>query len=248
MFTGKTFAHHTDILVGLEPFPPLVNEDGSGFVVDMLNALQKQSSLNFNYQIMTYARAKKELKSHRIDMIGLTPKDQETKEFYQYAEELTWSFNTTVDLYATSPNDFSLNNLPHHSIGTLIGNADFFAEQAGVSRDKFIEVSSLKQLIMMMARDRLKVIIFERVAMMSTIASLKTDLITKIPNEFNSLKKPQSIYYKKFKIIPASIAVSNSPAGKALKQQLDHLLAHNAEQYFIGIAPFSLLPDSGIVE
>lgn len=244
----NSLAKNTNISVGLEPFPPLVNEDGSGFVINMLNALQEDSSLNFNYQIMTYARAKRELKNQRIDMIGLTPKDSETQEFYQYAQELTWHFNTTVDLYSTSLEHFDLDKLPNQSIGTLIGNADFFAELAGVPKEKFIEVNSLEQLIMMMARGRVNVILFERVAMMSAIHGLKDDLFNKVPTAFNSPEKPQKIYYQKFKIIAASIAVSNNKAGKKLKQQLDKLLIKDTEQFFSTIAPFAQLPDNGIVE
>ena len=200
-FSFKLLANHTDITVGLEPFPPLVNEDGSGFVINMLNALQENASLNFNYQIMTYARAKKELKNQRIDMVGLTPKDSETQEFYQYAQELNWHFNTTVDLYSTSPTNFDLDKLPNNSIGTLIGNADFFAELAGVPREKFIEVSSLSRLVMMMARGRIKVILFERVAMMSTIKQLQSDLNSKVPTEFNSPESPQKIIIKNLKLL-----------------------------------------------
>jgi polar amino acid transport system substrate-binding protein len=248
LFSFKILANHTDITVGLEPFPPLVNEDGSGFVINMLNALQKSSSLNFNYQIMTYARAKKELKNQRIDMIGLTPKDNETQKFYQYAQELSWHFDTTVDFYSTSPVNFTLNNLPNNSIGTLIGNADFFAELAGLPRDKFIEVSSLSRLVMMMARGRIKVILFERVAMMSTINELQNDLRSNVPSEFNSPENPQKIYYKKFKIIAASLAVAKNEAGYQLKKQLDKLLTDKTQQYFKEITPYAKLPDSGVIE
>lgn len=248
LFSVKPLASHSETLVGLEPFPPLVNEDGSGFVIDMLNSLQENSTLRFNYQIMTYARAKRELKSHRIDMVGLTPKDNETESFYQYAQELAWHFDTTVDLYSTSPTHFDIKNLPEGSIGTLIGNADFFAELAQVPREKFVEVSSLAQLIMMMARGRLKVILFERVAMMSTIKQLQNDLNTKIPIEFNSPESPQKIYYQKFKIIAASLAVANDEAGARLKKQLDELLYENTSRYFKKITPYAQLPDNGVIE
>jgi polar amino acid transport system substrate-binding protein len=248
LFSVKLLANHTDITVGIEPFPPLVNKGGSGFVINMLNALQENSTLNFNFQIMTYARAKKELQKQRIDMIGLTPKDSETQKFYQYAQELVWHFDTTVDLYSTAPKHFKLNDLPNQSIGTLIGNADFFGELAGIPREKFIEVSSLSRLVMMMARGRIKVILFERVAMMSTINKLQNDLRSKVPSEFNSPESPQKIYYKKFKIIAASLAVAKNEAGDQLKKQLDELLAKNTLLYFTKIAPYAELPDSGVIE
>jgi polar amino acid transport system substrate-binding protein len=248
LFSFKLLANHSEILVGLEPFPPLVNEDGSGLVIDMLNAMQEKSHLNFNYQIMTYARAKKELRNDRISLVGLTPKNSETKEFYQYAQELSWHFDTTVDFYANSPNSFEIEKLPANSIGTLIGNADFFAELANIPRNKFIEVSSLSQLILMMARGRLKVILFERVAMMSTIKKLSQNRLSPSPIEFLSLDNSHKIYYKKFKIIAASLAVANNAEGKALKEQLDQLLSENTSQYFKKIAPYAQLPDSGVIE
>jgi len=248
IFSFKLLANNSEILVGLEPFPPLVNEDGTGLVINMLDAMQERSQLTFNYQIMTYARAKKELKNARINLVGLTPKNSETKEFYQYAQELSWHFETTVDFYANSPSNFDLASLPAHSIGTLIGNADFFAELANIPRDKFIEVSSLSQLILMMARGRLKVILFERVAMMSTIKKLSQNRLSPSPIEFLSLDNSQKIYYKKFKMIAASLAVANNAEGKTLKKQLDKLLSENTSQYFKKIAPYAQLPDSGVIE
>ena len=97
---------------------------------------------------------------------------------------------------------------------------------------------------MMMARGRIKVILFERVAMMSTIHELQKDLNTKVPSVLNS----QKIYYQKFKRIPASIAVANNTAGIKLKRQLDKLLANNTSQYFAKIAPYAQLPDQGVIE
>lgn len=248
LFSSKLLAAHSEILVGLEPFPPLVNEDGSGYVINMLSALQQQTELDFNFQMMTYARAKKELKSHRIDIIGLTPKDSETQEFYQYAQELSWHFDTTVDFYTTSPSNFDFDSLPNKSIGTLIGNADFFSELSVIPRDKFIEVSSLTQLIMMMARGRLKIVLFERVAMMSTISQLQNELSNKIPSELNSIEKPQKIYYQKFKTIAASLAVAKTAEAEQLKLQLNNLLSKGTEKYFKTIAPYAQLPDKGVIE
>jgi hypothetical protein len=70
---------------------------------------------------------------------------------------------------------------------------------------------------MMMARGRLKVILFERVAMMSTIKELQDDLFTRVPTEFNSPESPQKIYYQKFKVIAASLAVAKNAVEKKLK-------------------------------
>jgi len=100
----------------------------------------------------------------------------------------------------------------------------------------------------MMARGRIKTIIFERVAMMSTIHDLKNDLTTKVPAELHSSEHPQKIHYQMFKKMAATIAVANNQSGKTLKQQLDKLLANNTNQHFSKIAPFAQLPDTGLVE
>lgn len=59
--------------VGFETFPPLINEDGSGLLIDILNILSADNNLHFNFHIMTHARAKQDLKSKRLKLIGLTP-------------------------------------------------------------------------------------------------------------------------------------------------------------------------------
>ena len=85
-----------ELIFGIEPFPPIFTENGQGLGADLLKKIQKNSDLNFQIRIMTYARAKKELKNDRIDAIGLIPKGLETKEFYQYALELDWYFNNVT--------------------------------------------------------------------------------------------------------------------------------------------------------
>jgi len=221
-----------EINVGLEPFPPMINNDGSGFAINMLNALTEDDGLQFNFQLMTYARAKKELKNNRIDLIGLTPKDYETSEFYQYATELNWSFKTTVDLFSTSVNLLNINNLPDRSIGTLSGNAEFFSEKVNLNKEKFVEVASLEQLVQMMVKGRLKLVVFERVSMMSTIKELKI----------------KNIYYKKFAVLSASLAVANNPQGIALKTKLDNLLSQNdSKQFLAEFSRFTNLSDEGMV-
>jgi hypothetical protein len=68
---------------------------------------------------------------------------------------------------------------------------------------KFVEVSSLEQLVKMLALGRLSVILFERVSTMGTIKTLNIE----------------NIYYKKRGIVPASLAVSNTTKGIILKRQ-----------------------------
>jgi polar amino acid transport system substrate-binding protein len=221
-----------EIDVGFEPFPPLINEDGSGLVIDMLNTLSAGENLHFNFNIMTYGRAKKDLKSKQLSLIGLTPYQLETQEFYQYGVELNWHIKTQVDFFALNKNHFNIEHLPNGGIGTLIGNAEFFSEITNIPVIKFVEVSSLKQLVKMLALGRLKVILFERVSTMSTIKKLNIE----------------KIHYKKMGIVPASLAVSNTKEGLLLKTQLDKLLFNlENKEFFSKFINYTSMDDSGEV-
>ena len=217
-----------EISVGFEPFPPLINVDGSGMVIDMLTTLSADSNIDFDYQIMNYGRAKKDLANKQIQLIGLTPYQLETDKFYEYATELNWHINTHVDFYALDKSFFNVESLPDGSIGTPIGNADFFAEIIKVPTIKFVEVSSLEQLVKMLAAGRLKVILFERVSTMSTLKSLDIN----------------QVYYKEMGIVPASLAVANTTKGLKLKDKLDKLLADvDNETFFNGFIHYTSIDD-----
>lgn len=221
-----------DINIGFEPFPPLINENGQGHVVNMLRAIEKNSNYRFNIKIMTYGRAKLALKNEQLDLIGLTPQQLETEDFYHYAQDLNWHIDAHVDIFASKKKLLDITSTPNASIGTLIGNADFFSELLNIPRTKFVEVTSLEQLVKMLAKGRLELATFERVAMMSTIKRLKV----------------KNIYYQKFGVIPASMAVANNTTGLALKNELDKLLAkvaidlNNSQLQY-----YRSLPSSGIV-
>lgn len=212
----SALSYSEPISVGLEPFPPLVNPDGSGMVVDMLTTLSAGKNLAFDFRVMTYARAKKDLANNNLNLIGLTPYQLETAEFYQFATELNWHINTHVDFYALDEGFFNIDALPDGSIGTPIGNAEFFAEIIDVPVEKFVEVSNLEQLVKMLQGGRLKVMLFERVSTMSTIKALNID----------------KIYYKKMGTVPASLAVANTTKGLKLKSTLDKLLADVENETF----------------
>lgn len=208
LYSYSPLSYSQTIAAGFEPFPPLINEDGSGLVLDMLKVLTVEQDLHFNVTVMNYARAKHDLKGEKLKLIGLTPFQLETKKFYQYGLELEWHINTRVDFFALERKYFSIEQLPDGSIGTLLGNADFFAEIINVPTTKFVEVTDLEQLVKMLALGRLKVILFERASTMSTINALNID----------------NIYYKNMGIVPASLAVPNTEEGIKLKAQLDNLL------------------------
>ncbi|WP_340680334.1 hypothetical protein [Paraglaciecola sp.] len=229
---ASELSYAEEIDVGFEPFPPIINEDGSGLMFDMLNTLSVGTNLHFKFHIMTYARAKKDLANKRLKLIGMTPYQLETQDFYQYGAELNWHIDTHVDFFSLHKDYFNIAQLPDRSIGTLVGNAAFFSAVINVPVNKFVEVSSLKQLVRMLAFGRLKVILFERVSTMSTIKA----------------QQIENIYYKKMGMVPASLAVSNTKEGLMLKAQLDNLLA-NAEnkEFFSGFINYAAMSDSGKV-
>ncbi|MEW6992173.1 substrate-binding periplasmic protein [Colwelliaceae bacterium 6441] len=222
-----------EVHVGFEPFPPLINENGGGFAIEMLQALTDKSDLTFNFTLMTYARAKKELKERRLDLIGLTPKGNESEEFYQYANELDWSFDAYVDFFSKEKFDFELNTLAERSIGTLIGNADFFAQLSHIPRENFVEVSSLKQLVKMLDKGRINLALFERISMITTLKKHKI----------------QNIYHKHLFSIPASLAVANTKSGYQLKEKLDKILKGKINDEFnMKLANFNKVADFGLVK
>ncbi|MDO6428094.1 hypothetical protein Q4489_13825 [Thalassotalea sp. 1_MG-2023] len=220
------------IFVELEPFPPVINDDGSGILPDMLAAIEAKTDLSFQVTIATYARAKKDLHDGKVKLIGLTPKGNESKSFYRGAIELDWFFQATVDIYAQSPRYLNEENLTTNSIGTLTGNADFMSMVTNIPREKFIEVSSLEQLARLIVKKRIKAAIFERASMMSTISRLKL----------------ANIHYNKLITIPAGLAVKKTRAGQTLKKQLDKaLLTLNTRAYLTPLNNFNQLANAGIV-
>lgn len=232
LISYTALANSQEVKVGFEPFPPLINEDGSGIAISLLDAIAQKTQLSFNVELMTYDRAKKNLREEQLDLIGITPKGYESEQFYQYANELSWSFTTTLDLYTTDNAILDLTTIQNQSIGTLEGNAEFLAEVTQIPYEKFIEVSSLNQLGVMLMKGRLNVAIFERVSMMTTLRKLG------LP----------PIYYKKLTTIPASLAVQNNEAGKALKSVIDDTLAQmETAIYLEHFYHFNKLADSGVV-
>ncbi len=221
-----------NVTVGMEPFPPFITAQATGYSVDMLRAIEKISDLKFNIKVMTYARAKHELEFNQIDVAAHTPKNLETKAFYQYAQELDWQISAKSDLFSLEKKYFNRHNLTRGRIGTTLGNADFFAERTGIARSKFMETSSLNQLVSLLLRRRIDVLIFERVSVMTLLQA----------------RDAQNVYYQTIGEVPASIAVANNNEGDILKKKLDHLITLlNQEEIFSGYLEYSRLPDSGTV-
>lgn len=226
-------ARAQDIHIGIEPFPPLLTVDKEGYVVDMLKAIEGISDLTFHFHIMNYARAKIELQKNNLDMVGLTPKGYETTEFYEYAEDLDWSITAKVDLFTLDKKYVNTKISSVQTIGTLRGNADFFSELLNISRDKFIEVSSLPQLIKMLQRQRLNAVIFERASTISTFEKFRDDEVG-------------NIYYQNLVEIPASFAIRKSKSSNQLKKKIDGLLIKiKSNRYFTSYFEYQKLADTG---
>lgn len=206
------------VRVGFEPFPPLINEDGSGYTIDMLRQLESQSELLFDIEIMSYSRAKKELKKGRLDLIGHTPHQLEEDEFYHYAAELDWKIATRLELFSLSPDKLDPAKLERQRIGTPYGNAAFMAEMTGIGLSKFRE-SNLESLGRMLQLGRIDAILFERASVINTL----------------SQRTLPTVHYQLISSdIFAGLAVSRSDSGLALKNRLDALLQlDEANQSFL---------------
>ncbi len=225
--------HAEEIIVGLEPFPPLISSDTEGYTVEMLHFIEGISDLEFTIVIMPYNRAKASLKNGQIDLMGHTPYKLENKEFYSYAQELNWSIDTKSDLYAMSIDNLDPKNIGLESLGVPFGNKEFHSEITGIPLEKFRE-GYLENLLKMLAFGRIDAFTFERASTMSTIIQLK------IPN----------VYYRQLPpvIIPSSLAVRDDQDGDQLKKKLDALILQvDQDEIFRDYFIFINLPDSGIV-
>jgi len=220
------------IKVGLEPFPPLINKDKSGYSIDLLREIEKVSDFKFKIAIMPYNRAKKLLKEGRVSLIGHTPYRNEVKEFYDYAKDLNWSIPAIVDLYSLKK--ISIKNYKKiKRIGVPRGNKEFFSELFKIPLENFIE-GSLENLVAMLKRGRLNAVLFERAAIMSTIKK----------------QKLSKIHYLKIDTLEASFAVRIDTKGKKLIQKLNKILKKvgNSKVYKKYYTEYLKLPTSGIVK
>ncbi|WP_338637070.1 substrate-binding periplasmic protein [Spirobacillus cienkowskii] len=223
-----------EIKVGLEPMPPLIIDENSGYTVKLLKEIEKKSNLKFDIQIMTYSRASEELKKGRLDLIGHTPKNKETKEFYTFAQELDFYIPTCLDLYMTKPINIKNNELKKISIiGTPLGNKDFFGNMFDIPIKNFKE-GTIENLFKMLSAGRIDAFLFERASSMTTIKQLK------INNIYYSLLDGE---------LDASLAVKNDKNGSILKKRLDEEIKKiNLNKLFKDYYKYTNLPKKGYVK
>lgn len=195
------------VQVKLEPFPPLVNSDGSGLAPQLLRHLETLSELRFDIEVMSYSRAKFLLQSGDADLIGPVPIGLESKEFYRDAVELNWQVDTAADLYVMDRKLLDQKTLHELDIGTPLGNARFFADLTGVPARNFVE-ATLESLVQMLVIGRIDVLLFERASTLSALRDMGVE----------------GAYYRNLITIPAGFAVRSDKNGRQLKVYLDELL------------------------
>lgn len=206
---APSFAWSDVVRVGLEPFPPLVNANGTGYTVDLLKALEQHTDLQFQVNIMSYQRAKIELEKGNIDLIGHTPWGYESPIFYEYAKELSLKVPTRLDIFALSPEHLTLTHSKEHRIGTPPGNAEFMAELTQTPLKQFIE-SPLNSLVNMLFLKRIDAILFERSSVLTTL---------------EALQKHPAVHRKTITSrIFAGLAVADTPRGVQLAHSIDQAL------------------------
>lgn len=224
-------AQGQSLTIMLEPLPPLINEDGSGYSVNVLKAAMDQLGMNYSITTAPYNRAKHELLEQNIDLMGHTPYEYEEEAFYLYAQELSWSIPAITDIYTIDASKLAEATRGSLSIGTVRGNREFMAEISEVPVDNFVE-GSLEGVLQMLQSGRVDAVIFERASSMETVRALGYN----------------NIHYSTIMNLPASFAVQNNAAGTALKAQLDDALQQLDINDFIGgYFPYIEMPESGMV-
>lgn len=219
------------VQVRLEPFPPLVNSDGSGLAVDLLELVAEHSGLEFAIQIMPYSRAKFQLRNGQADLIGPVPIGLESGDFYDYAVELNWRLDTQADLYVLDQELLAPAAVASLEIGVPLGNAEFFAELMDLPASQFTE-SSLVNLVQMLARGRIDALLFERA---STFQTLEAHSVT-------------DVHYQNLFSIPAGFAARNDEQGRVLRDTLDALLEDlDYSAILSAYHEYLSLPDAGKV-
>ena len=229
---SMSYSFAETIEVGLEPFPPLIVDEKSGYTVDILKEIESISDFKFNIKMMPYIRAKKMLKKGRIDLMAHTPFGAETKEFYAYAQELPFVIPTRNAVFSMNSDNFK--EIPKKKIGVPRGNEGFLSEITGIPIDNFY-LGEIENLIKMLNANRIDLFWFEFASTMSTIKSLNI----------------KDVHYMEYpeQQISAGIAVRKDEKGNELKKKLTRLLEKIDKKRILKDYLIYLdLPPKGIVQ
>ncbi|WP_323117180.1 type 2 periplasmic-binding domain-containing protein, partial [Klebsiella quasivariicola] len=131
---------------------------------ELLKKIEEVSDLKFQIKIKPYIRLRKEIEHGTLDLIGHTPYGKETKEFYQYAQDLNWSISSVSDIYAKSESKLKISRAI--KIATPRGNAEFHSALLGIPISRFTDSGDLDSSIKMLKAGRIDLFIFERASTM----------------------------------------------------------------------------------
>ncbi|BES70441.1 hypothetical protein RE428_14590 [Marinobacter nanhaiticus D15-8W] len=232
LFLGHaaTAANKPVLTVGLELFPPLIEENRTGYSVEWLQAVADEAGMELRIRIMPYSRAKVALMTEQVDLIGHTPYKLETDRFYDYAAELDHRVPTKMDAFALTPGELAFEAGYMELIGTPFGNSAFIADLTDVSRDRFVE-ASLTRIVNMMLAGRVHTVVFER---MSVVTQLRH-------------QARQPVYYRLVRQIDAGFAVrkDNDALLKRLNAAAERVDAKKIYKPYINLLDW---PDEGKIE
>lgn len=232
LFTGgATLAADKPVLtVALEPFPPLIKEDRTGYSVEWLQAVAHEAGMELRIRIMPYSRAKVALMTKLVDLVGHTPYKLETDGFYDFAIELDHRVPTKLDAFALTPSELDFEAGWMELIGTPFGNSAFIADLTGVTRDRFVE-GSLTRIVNMMLAGRIHTVVFERMSVVTQLRHQAT----------------QPVYYRLVKQIDAGFAVrrDNEALLKRLNAAAERVDTKEIYKPYINLLDW---PDRGMVE
>ncbi len=197
-----------------------------------LEEVEKISDLKFNIKIMPYNRAKNELKKGKTELMGHTPHRSETKDFYEYGQELNWSVLTKIDVYSVKKGNVGIDKYKTLSIiGTPRGNKEFLSGVLGIPLEQFYE-GNLENLLGMLEKGRIDALLFERASTQTSIKKIKM----------------KNVYYAEVMDVAASFAVQKTPQGTILMKKLDDLINKSSQtKIFKDYLEFVTLPKNGIV-
>lgn len=196
--------------VGLEPFPPIVNENSGGLTEELLKKAEaKMTDVKFEFVHAPYKRLKKSLLEDDVQLIGHTPYGSEVQSFYKYAEELDWSYPVCAEFVFTNPK-FLKDFKSIGKIGTLVGNKGFLKELKGAQDLDIFEHVSMLSLVKMLEMGRIDAIWFPRFVI----------------NHYLEQHPVGKVYRKSFPERPLGIglAVRKDKEGKKLRSVLEKAL------------------------
>lgn len=220
----------TDTLrVGLEPFPPLITEEASGYSVNWLRAVADEADMTLKLRVMPYSRAKLSLMAGKVDLIGHTPYGLESDRFYHFAQELSHRVITRLEAFSLSRDDLALTANTNTFVGTPFGNMGFIADITGLNQDRFVE-GTLENVVNMLLAERVDTVIFERVS-----------VITRLRDETEQL-----VYYRQLRQVDAGFAIraGDSALRKRLEKAIENVDAEAIYRPYVNLRD---APDEGVI-